>query len=166
MHRKFSFAVVLTCLLALLAWPTTAQKKSKEACFTAEARATAERTAKVWHEPDLGYDPVLGHNPTNGPRTGAPPVNAEGLASPIVCVANPDKTRGAGTTPKFHCSVPGVVEKDGDLVRYKVKPHFKGQARNMRNGEIYGEFLSSRFSQALGFFADDEWVADVTCQDC
>ena len=166
MHRKFSFAVVLTCLLALLAWPTTAQKKSKEACFTAEARASAERTAKVWHEPDPGYDPVLGHNPTNGPRTGAPPVNAEGLASPIVCVANPDKTKGAGTTPKFHCSVPGVVEKDGDLVRYKVKPHFKGQARDMRNGEIYGEFLSSRFSQALGFFADDEWVADVTCQDC
>src|SRR2546430_15676173 len=35
-----------------------------------------------------------------------------------------------------------------------------------RNGEIYGEFLSSRFSKALGFFADDEWVADVTCPDC
>ena len=166
MHRKFSFAVVLTCLLALFAWPTTAQKKSKEACFTAEARATAERTAKVWHEPDPGYDPVLGHNPTNGPRTGAPPVNAEGLASPIVCAANPDKTKGSGTTPKFHCSVAGVVEKDGDLVRYKVKPHFKGQGRDMRNGEVYGEFLSSRFSQALGFFADDAWVADVTCQDC
>jgi hypothetical protein len=47
-----------------------------------------------------------------------------------------------------------------------VKPHFKGQAKDKRNGEIYGEFLSSRFSQALGFFADDEWVADVTCPDC
>jgi hypothetical protein len=47
-----------------------------------------------------------------------------------------------------------------------VKPHFKGQARDKRNGEIYGEFLSSRFSKALGFFADDEWVADVTCPDC
>ncbi len=52
------------------------------------------------------------------------------------------------------------------LIRYKVKPHFKGQARDKRNGEIYGEFLSSRFSKALGFFADDEWVADVTCPDC
>jgi hypothetical protein len=47
-----------------------------------------------------------------------------------------------------------------------VKPHFKGQAREKRNGEVYGEFLSSRFSKALGFFADDEWVADVTCPDC
>jgi hypothetical protein len=47
-----------------------------------------------------------------------------------------------------------------------VKPHFKGQSREKRNGEIYGEFLSSRFSKALGFFADDEWVADVTCPDC
>ncbi|HET6669435.1 MAG TPA: hypothetical protein VFH15_04305 [Pyrinomonadaceae bacterium] len=166
MHRLFSFAVLFTCLLALLAWPTTAQKKSAEACFTAEARANAERTAKVWHEPDPGYDPVLGHNPTKGPRAGAPPVSAEGLASPIVCVANKDETKGSGTTPKFHCSVAGVVDENGDLVRYKVKPHFKGQGRDKRNGEIYGEFLSSRFSQALGFFADNEWVADVTCQDC
>jgi len=46
------------------------------------------------------------------------------------------------------------------------KPHFKGQSPDKRNGEIYGEFLSSRFSKALGFFADDEWVADVTCPDC
>ena len=166
MHRKLSFAVLFTCLLALVALPTTAQKKTKEACFPAAERANAERTAKVWREPDPGYDPVLGYNPTNGPRTGAPAVNTEGLASPIVCVANKDESKGAGTTPKFHCSVPGVVEKDGDLVRYKVKPHFKGQEPEKRNGEVYGEFLSSRFSQALGFFADDEWVADVTCNDC
>ena len=33
-------------------------------------------------------------------------------------------------------------------------------------GEINGEFLSSRFSKALGFFADDAWVADVNCPDC
>jgi hypothetical protein len=81
-------------------------------------------------------------------------------------VANKDKTKGAGTTPKFHCSVPGVVDENGELIRYKVKPHFKGQDLAKRNGEIYGEFLSSRFSKALGFFADDEWVADVTCPDC
>jgi len=93
-------------------------------------------------------------------------VDDNGLAQPIKCVANRDPTKGAGTTPKFHCSVPGVVDEDGDLIRYKVKPHFKGQAREKRNGEIYGEFLSSRFSKALGFFADDEWVADVTCSDC
>jgi hypothetical protein len=62
--------------------------------------------------------------------------------------------------------VSGVVDEGGDLIRYKVKPHFKGQTRDKRNGEIYGEFLSSRFSKALGFFADDEWVADVTCPDC
>src|SRR6267378_2021133 len=68
--------------------------------------------------------------------------------------------------PTFYCSVAGVVDKDGDPIRYKVKPHFKGQERDKRNGEVYGEFLSSRFSKALGFFADDEWVADVTCPDC
>jgi hypothetical protein len=51
-------------------------------------------------------------------------------------------------------------------VRYKIKPHFKGPSPDKRNGEVYGEFLSSRFSKALGFFADDEWVADVTCPDC
>jgi hypothetical protein len=81
-------------------------------------------------------------------------------------VANKDESPGAGTTPKFHCSVPGVTDEDGNLVRYKIKPHFKGQSKDKRNGEIYGEFLSSRFSKALGFFADDSWVADVNCPDC
>lgn len=152
----------VSVLLLFMAAPAFAQ----EACFTAETRANAERTAKVWQEPDPGYDPVLGYNPANGPRRGAPEVDANGLAKPINCTANRDPTKGAGTTPKFHCSVAGVVDDDGDLIRYKVKPHFKGQARDRRNGEIYGEFLSSRFSKALGFFADDEWVADVTCPDC
>jgi hypothetical protein len=153
---------ILPLLLLFIALPVSAQ----ESCFTQEARALAERTAKVWQEPDPGYDPVLGYNPANGPRTGAPEVDANGLGKPINCTANRDPTKGAGTTPKFHCSVAGVVDQDGDLIRYKVKPHFKGQARDRRNGEIYGEFLSSRFSKALGFFADDEWVADVTCPDC
>jgi hypothetical protein len=58
------------------------------------------------------------------------------------------------------------MDEKGEPIRYKVKPQFKGSAREKRNGEIYGEFLSSRFSKALGFFADDEWVADVTCPDC
>jgi hypothetical protein len=155
---------VLIVLMNLLCWtfPAVAQ----ESCFTAEARAQAERTAKVFRQPDPGYNPVLGFNPTKGPRRGAPPVDANGFARPITCIANKDPSPGAGTTPKFHCSVPGVVDEDGDLIRYKVKPHFKGQSPEKRNGEVYAEFLSSRFSKALGFFADDEWVVDVTCRDC
>jgi hypothetical protein len=166
MHLKLSIGVLFALFLTPIALPIAAQKDSKRSCFTSEARASAERTAKVWSAPDPGYDPVLGYNPTTGPRTGAPKVGEDGVAAPITCAANKDETEGTGTTPKFHCSVPGVVDEDGDLVRYKVKPHFKGQSRDKRNGEIYGEFLSSRFSKALGFFADDEWVADVTCQDC
>jgi len=149
-------------LLVLLSVPALAQKP----CFTREGRAAAERKAKVWQEPDPAYDPVLGHSAEGGPVAGAPPVDEAGLAKPINCVANRDPSKGSGTTPKFHCSVQGVVDEDGDLVRYKVKPHFKGQSKEKRNGEVYGEFLSSRFSKALGFFADDEWVADVTCPDC
>jgi hypothetical protein len=152
----------LACLLSLTL-PVTAQQ---EACFTSAERARAEQKAKVWQEPDPDYNPVLGYNTKTGARPGAPEVDAAGLASPIKCVANVKPNKGAGTTPKFYCSVTGVVDEDGDLIRYKVKPHFKGQAREKRNGEIYGEFLSSRFSKALGFFADDEWVADVTCPDC
>jgi hypothetical protein len=158
--------VLIALLLLPIAIPNLAQKKSAQACFTPEARETAERRAKVWHEPDPGYDPVLGYNPTTGPRTGAPPVNNDGLAEAIVCKATLKETKGRGTTPKFYCSVAGVTDKDGKPVRYKVKPHFKGQSRDKRNGEVYGEFLGSRFSQALGFYADDEWVADVTCKDC
>lgn len=162
MLRKSAHVFILPVLFLIAALPAAAQK----VCFTAEARATAERTAKVWQEPDPGYDPVLGYSAGSGPRLGAPAVDADGRAAAINCVANKKPEEGSGTTPKFYCSVPGTVDEDGDLIRYKIKPHFKGQTRDKRNGEIYGEFLSSRFSKALGFFADDEWVADVTCPDC
>src|ERR1041384_1667175 len=142
------------------------QARAQQACFTAEERARAEQTARVYRAPDPGYDPVLGYNPEKGPRHGAPPVDDNGLAKAMNCVANKDEKPGAGTTPKFHCSVAGVTDEEGNLIRYKIKPHFKGQSPDKRNGEVYGEFLSSRFSKALGFFADDEWVADVTCPDC
>ncbi len=163
-HRLSSNLLMLLMLIAV-ALPVAAQQEQK-ACFTQEERARAEQKAKVWQEPDPGYDPALGYNPANGARRGAPPTDSNGLALPIKCVANKDETPGAGTTPKFHCSIPGVTDDDGALIRYKIKPHFKGQSKDRMNGEIYGEFLSSRFSKALGFFADDEWVADVTCLDC
>ena len=155
-----SLLIVIAALF--LVQPAAAQ----QACFTAQERARAEQTAKVYRAPDPGYDPVLGYNPEKGPRRGSPEVDGNGLAKPINCVANKDESPGAGTTPKFHCSVAGSADENGDPIRYKVKPHFKGQSLDKRNGEIYGEFLSSRFSKALGFFADDEWVADVTCPDC
>jgi hypothetical protein len=168
MRRNLSRGFIvpqISLFILLMALPVAAQKKS-QSCFTQEARAEAERSAKVWQEPDPGYDPVLGSNPTTAARPGALEVDSNGLAQPVKCFANKDPHKGAGTTPKFHCSVPSVVDEDGDPIRYKVKPHFKGQSGDKRNGEIYGEFLSSRFSKALGFFADDEWVADVTCPDC
>lgn len=160
--KRLSFAFLAMAAISFSASSAAAQK----ACFTKEARAEAERTARVWQEPDPGYDPVLGYNPAQGPRLGGLTVDQNGMAAPITCTANKDPNKGAGTTPKFHCSIAGVVDEDGELIRYKVKPHFKGQTRDKRNGEIYGEFLSSRFSRALGFFADDEWVVDVTCADC
>jgi hypothetical protein len=163
-RHTFRF-LMIAMLPLLLAVPAKAQDKDKS-CFTEQARAEAERSAKVWRAPDPGYDPALGYTISRGPRRGAPAVDANGIARPFNCMANKDPSPGAGTTPKFHCSVAGMTEPDGDLIRYKVKPHFKGQTKDKRNGEIYGEFLSSRFSKALGFFADDEWVADVTCRDC
>ncbi|HEV8428073.1 MAG TPA: hypothetical protein VGQ41_09260 [Pyrinomonadaceae bacterium] len=154
---------LLICIATLF---VSSQTQAQQVCFTAQERARAEQTARVYRAPDLGYDPVLGYNPAKGPRRGALPVDANGIARPVRCVANKDETPGAGTTPKFHCSVPGVTDEVGNPIRYKIKPHFKGQSPDKRNGEIYGEFLSSRFSKALGFFADDEWVADVNCPDC
>ncbi|HEV8188534.1 MAG TPA: hypothetical protein VGP83_12345 [Pyrinomonadaceae bacterium] len=154
---------LLICLAALF---LSSIANAQQVCFTAQERARAEQRAKVYRAPDPGYDPVLGYNPTLGPRRGAPPADANGVARRLNCVPNKDEKPGAGTTPKFHCSVAGVTDEAGNLIRYKIKPHFKGQSTDKRNGEIYGEFLSSRFSKALGFFADDEWVADVNCPDC
>ena len=166
MRQKPSVGWIPTLLILFAVLCLAPRAGAQQTCFTAEERARAEQTAKVWRAPDPGYDPVLGYNPAKGPRRGAPPVDENGIAKPINCAANKDETPGAGTTPKFHCSVAGVTDEDGNLIRYKIKPHFKGQTPDKRNGEIYGEFLSSRFSKALGFFADDEWVADVRCPDC
>jgi hypothetical protein len=166
MFRKSShqwLPTLLICVATLFVGPAV---RAQQACFTAAERSRAEQTGIVYRAPDPGYDPVLGYNPANGPRRGAPPIDDNGMAKAIKCVANKDESPGAGTTPKFHCSVAGVSDENGNLIRYKIKPHFKGQSPDKRNGEIYGEFLSSRFSQALGFFADDEWIADVTCPDC
>jgi hypothetical protein len=162
MHYKPPASLLIFLPLLLLTSRVSAQK----VCFSAQERAKAEQTARVYQTPDPGYDPVLGYNPATGPRRGAPPVDDNGLAQPINCVANNDESPGTGTTPKFFCSVPGVTDEHGNRIRYKIKPHFKGQSPDKRNGEVYGEFLSSRFSKAVGFFADDEWVADVTCPDC
>src|SRR5215212_9556171 len=166
MHKNCSRSWILSLLIVLAMLLFTPRSGAQQACFTSADRARAEQTASVYRTPDPGYDPVLGYNPAQGPRRGAPPIDSDGFAKPIKCVANKDESPGAGTTPKFHCSVPGLIDGDGNAIRYKVKPHFKGPSLEKRNGEIYGEFLSSRFSKALGFFADDAWVADVTCRDC
>lgn len=166
MCRNLTTHCIATLIILIATLSIAPRVVAQQSCFTSDERERVEKTAKVYRAPDPGYDPVLGYNPASGPRRGAPPVNPDGLAKPINCVAAKDETPGAGTTPKFHCTVPGVTDAEGNPIRYKVKPHFKGQAREKRNGEIYGEFLSSRFSRALGFFADDEWVVDVTCPDC
>ncbi len=166
MHKNPSRNWIAPLLICFITGLVAQRAAAQQVCFTAQERARAEQTAKVYRTPDPGYDPVLGYNPAKGPRRGAPPVDNNGLARPVNCVANKDESPGAGTTPKFHCSVAGNKDEDGNLIRYKIKPHFKGQTPDKRNGEIYGEFLSSRFSKALGFFADDEWVADVNCPDC
>ena len=134
-YKQLSLSFVL--LLTLLFLPAAAA--AQQACFTPEARAQAERTAKVYREPDPGYDPVLGFNPIEGPRRGAPTVDANGVAQAISCFANKDDSPGSGTTPKFHCSVRGNVDEDGELIRYKVKPHFK----DSRETEGTARFMAS-----------------------
>ena len=148
-------AIVL-CLLE--AGDHVQAQKEQKPCYRANARVGA----RVYRAPDADYDPVLGYSRSAGPINGAPAVDANGVAGPVKCVAVTRGSQGTGTTPKFYCSPTG----SGDSVVYKVKPQFKGSSPEKRNGEIYGEFLSSRFSKAMGFFADDEWVADVTCPDC
>lgn len=167
MLRQVSIAAACSVLIGTVL-SIQADSQTLRRCFSVAARAFAERKARVYQEPDSTFDPVLGYSRATGPRIGTPapldPANPTGHPQPLQCLANATSDRGPGTTPKFYCSVPGLTDEDGDTIRYKVKPHFKGPSR--RNGETTGEFLSSRFSKALGFFADDEWVVDVQCPDC
>src|SRR6185295_1251318 len=135
MHKNPSRNWIAPLLICFITGLVAQRAAAQQACFTAQERARAEQTARVYREPDPGYDPVLGYNPAKGPRKGSPPVGRDGIALPIKCVASKDETPGAGTTPKFHCVVPGNVDGDGEQVRYKIKPHFKGQSPDKRNGE-------------------------------
>jgi hypothetical protein len=169
MNRLFSVLLMIAVALALsIAQDSdrSSAQKAKKTCYSAAARVNAERTAKVYMTPDADYDPVLGYDRSAGPRKGSPPVDDKGRGLPVNCMAAPKDNKVAGTLPKFYCSVDGNTDEGGKAVVYKVKPQFKGQSRDKRDGEISGEFLASRFSKAMGFFADDEWVADVTCPDC
>src|SRR5918992_5597029 len=98
MHQNRSRVVILSLLVSLAALVSASPARAQQACFTAAERARAEQTAKVYRTPDPGYDPVLGYNPATGPRRGAPPVGADGLARPFNCVANKDQNPGEGTT--------------------------------------------------------------------
>ena len=117
MHQNQSREWLLPLLIILVACFAAPTAHAQQACFTAAERARAEQTAKVYRTPDPGYDPALGYNPATGPRRGAPPVGADGIARPFNCVANKDESPGAGTTPKFHCSVAGVTDENGELIR-------------------------------------------------
>ena len=99
MHRNQSRKWLLPLLIFLAALVLAPTAGAQQACFTEAERARAEQTAKVYAPPDPGYDPVRGYNPATGPRRGAPPVDANGLARPFNCVANKDESPGAGTTP-------------------------------------------------------------------
>ncbi|HTH50909.1 MAG TPA: hypothetical protein VL501_03190 [Pyrinomonadaceae bacterium] len=164
MKKFLTTMSVIACLTALgLVYASQrAAAQTQKRCYAANARVGA----KLYRTPDAEYDPVLGYSRSTGPRRGSPAVDDNGFAQPIKCVAAPKSKEVKGTLPKFYCTQPGNVDEDGKQVVYKVKPHFKGQSRDKRDGEVYGEFLASRFSKAMGFFADDEWVADVTCPDC
>jgi len=159
--KKLLSIVAVTCgalvLVLLQAADRVHAQRANKPCYAAKARVGA----RVYKTPDPDFDPVLGYSRSAGPIMGAPAVDANGIALPVKCMAAPHSA-GKGTTPKFYCT----PSDGGDSVVYKIKPQFKGSERDKRNGEIYGEFLSSRFSKAVGFFADNEWVADVTCPDC
>jgi hypothetical protein len=149
--------VVLFCRCRLL---------RKKACFSSTARAEAERTAKVYQEPDPGYDPALGYNPNFGFRAGAPAVRFQrtrfrfSIALPIRKAA-----KAPAPTPKFYCSVPGVVDENGDPCATSEAAFQRTIARQKKRRDLRRVSLV-KVSKALGFFADDEWVADVNCPDC
>src|SRR5918992_3999853 len=98
MHQNRSRVAIFSLFVYFVALLAASPANAQQACFSAAERARAEQTAKVYRSPDPGYDPVLGYNPATGPRRGAPPVGADGLARPFNCVANKDQNPGEGTT--------------------------------------------------------------------
>jgi hypothetical protein len=60
--------------------------------------------------------------------------------------------RYGGSTPKFACRI-----DDGTELKIKFVPH---------SGEVPSEILGTRLLWALGFLADRQYPADVTCRGC
>src|SRR5689334_8919245 len=110
-------AVTLVALAIILVYAQATNRssrqdpvKQKKSCYTNRSRDDAERTAHVYRQPDPDYDPVLGFSSSTGPRLGSPPVDNNGLAKPVNCVATDKPAQIGGTLPKFYCTVPGNVD--------------------------------------------------------
>jgi hypothetical protein len=107
----------------------------------AERRAYFRR-AQVWQATPVGSLDLL---------AGPPGPDAFRFEEEVTCDFAPE-VRSSGKTPKFYCTV-----APGDTVKVKF---------GRDNREVYSEVMASRLFWALGFGADRQYPARVTCRGC
>jgi hypothetical protein len=109
---------------------------------TPQERLEYLRRAQVWTPvPNASLDLLAG----------PPGEDAFAFEEAVSCDYAPDP-KPSGSTPKFDCTV-----APGDVVKVKY-----GQT----NGEVYGEVAATRLFWALGFGADRQYPARVSCRGC
>jgi hypothetical protein len=109
---------------------------------TLEERAAYVRRAQVWHEIDTASLDLL---------AGPPGDDAFAFEQNVTCDYVYEPIR-YGDTPKFFCRL-----GSGDVVKVKY---------GRDNPEVYAEVAGTRLFWALGFGADRQYPARVTCRDC
>ncbi|HVR71488.1 MAG TPA: hypothetical protein VMT87_11660 [Vicinamibacteria bacterium] len=109
---------------------------------TPQERLEYVRRAQVWRPTPIA---------TLDLRAGPPGDDAFSFEEAVTCDYAPDIEPG-GATPKFYCTV-----APGDDVKVKFGED---------NGEVYAEVSATRLFWALGFGADRQYPARVTCRGC
>jgi len=145
MFSKSFQALIVVLFVFFLTLPAEAQK----ACFTREARAELSGPPKFIDSLNPDMTQCLVITPAGVRGWALPAVDSDGRAKPINCVANKKLVEGAGRTPKFYCSAPGAVDEHGEPIRYKVKPHFKGQSPDRGMARCMVSFCLQDFPKRL-----------------
>ena len=136
-------------LMLVLSGSAMADDNKSDWRVSVEEREALISTAQVWQDPgDISQKDIL-----TGPDA------KFSVEEQVECRFNEEKYESfSGKTPKFWCQ---QTSKEGKTKGKNIKVKY-----GVKNGEVFGEVISTRLLWALGFYADRAYPVQILCENC